>query len=203
MQCFLGDLESRTLNLENHWLTLAIMKKTLDENHFRKAHKTTDRKLPFQLGDRVYFKNKQPWKWDLKWRPKYRIFGIEQDGHYLHIENQATVKTGSCNIKDIVHEPPIEFWNIDTQFGRARKLKIHPFNLLTIKLSNWKWTCTACKQPPINNLQQHIHHLYSIFLLGMLISATLEQESWESVLFHPVLRAYPTCHSWIITVHDS
>ena len=60
MQCFLGDPESRRLNFENHHLTLAIVKKTLDENHFRNAQKTTDRKPPsFQLGDRVYFKNKQ------------------------------------------------------------------------------------------------------------------------------------------------
>ena len=70
MQCFLGDPESEKLNLENHCLTLAMVKKTLDENCFRKAQKTTDRKLPsFQLGDRVYFKSKQPGKWDLNWRP--------------------------------------------------------------------------------------------------------------------------------------
>ena len=37
------------------------------------------------------------------------IVCIEQDGHYLHIENQAMGKTSSCNIQDIVHEPPIEF----------------------------------------------------------------------------------------------
>ena len=67
-----------------------------------------DRKPPsFQLGDRVYFKNKQPGKCDLKWRPRYRIVHIEHDRHYLHIENQATGKTRSCNVKDIVHEPPI------------------------------------------------------------------------------------------------
>ena len=70
MQHFLGEPESGKLNLEHHHFTLAIAKKTLDENHFRNAHKTTDRKPPsFQLGDRVYFKNKQPGKWDLKWRP--------------------------------------------------------------------------------------------------------------------------------------
>ena len=32
MQHFLGDLESGKLILENHQLTLAIAKKTLDEN---------------------------------------------------------------------------------------------------------------------------------------------------------------------------
>ena len=70
VQCFLGDPRSGQLNLENHHLTLAITKKTLDENHFRNVQKTMGRKPPsFQLGDRVYFKNKQPGKWDLKWRP--------------------------------------------------------------------------------------------------------------------------------------
>ena len=37
----------------------------------------------------------------------------------------------------------------------------------------------------------------------MLISATLEQKSQESRLIHPVLKAYPTHHSWIITAHIS
>ena len=35
-----------------------------------------------------------------------------------------------------------------------------------------------------------------------LITTTTTQ-SWESVLFQPVLKAYPTCHSWIITAHAS
>ena len=67
------------------------------------------------MGDRVYFKNKQPGKWDLKWRPGYRIVHIEYNRHYLHIENQAMGKTRSCKVRDVVHEPPIEFCNIDTQ----------------------------------------------------------------------------------------
>ena len=35
---------------------------------------------------------------------------------------------------------------------------------------------------------------------------TLVNTTWEnreSVLFHPVLKAYPTCHSWMITAHVS
>ena len=69
MQCFLGDPESGKLNLENHCLALATAKKPLDEKCFRNAQITTDRKPhSFQLEDRVYFKNKQPGKWDLKWR---------------------------------------------------------------------------------------------------------------------------------------
>ena len=68
MQPFLGDPDSGMLNLEAHRLILAIAKKTLDENHFKTAQKTMDRTpLSFKIGDRVYFKNKQPGKWDLKW----------------------------------------------------------------------------------------------------------------------------------------
>ena len=93
MQQFLRDPDSGMLNLEAHRLMLAIAKKTLDENHFKVAHKTMDRTPPsFKIGDRVYFKNKQPGKWDLKWRPGYRTVRIECDGHFLHIENQATGK---------------------------------------------------------------------------------------------------------------
>ena len=110
--------------------------KTLDENCFRTAQKTMDREPPsFKLGNRVYFKNKQPGKWHCKWRPGYRIVHIEHNGHYLHIENQATGKTRSCNVKDIVLEPPVEFWNIDTQF-RAGKYITHPANLHTIMLND-------------------------------------------------------------------
>ena len=35
---------------------------------------------------------------------------------------------------DVVHDLHIEFLNIDTQFGRARKFINHPANLPTIKL---------------------------------------------------------------------
>ena len=67
MQCFLGDPDSGKLHLETHRLALAIAKKTLDENRFTATQKTVSRDNPtFQVGDRVYFKNKQPGKWDLK-----------------------------------------------------------------------------------------------------------------------------------------
>ena len=75
----------------------------------------------FKVGDCIYFKNKQPGKWYLEWRPRYRIVCIEHDGHLLHIKNQATGKIQSCKVTDIILELPIEFWNIDTQFGRAGK----------------------------------------------------------------------------------
>ena len=137
MQCFLGDPDSGMLNLETHRLALAIAKKTLDENRFKTAQKTMDQIPPsFKIGFRVYFKNTQPSKWDLKSRPGYRIVHIECYRHFLHIENQATGKVQSCNVKDFILEPPIEFWNIDTQFSRAGRYINHPANLPTIKLND-------------------------------------------------------------------
>ena len=73
-------------------------------------------------------------KMGLKWISGYRIVCVECDGHCLHIENQATGKTRSCNVKDIVFKLPIEFWNIHTQFDRAGKYINHPANLSTINL---------------------------------------------------------------------
>ena len=64
----------------------------------------------FKVGNRVYFKNKQPGKWDLKWRVGYRIVCLKCSGHYLLIENQATGKTRPCNVKDVVRELPVELW---------------------------------------------------------------------------------------------
>ena len=137
MQCFLGDPDSGKLNLETHRLALAIAKKMMDENRFTATQKTLARDKPaFQIGDCVYFKNKQHGKWDLKWRPGYRIVCIECNGHFIHIENQATGKTQSCNIKDIILEPPIGFWNIDTQFSKASHYINHPANLPTIQLTD-------------------------------------------------------------------
>ena len=137
MQHFLGDPDSSMLNLETHRLALAIAKKTLDENRFKTAQKTmAQENSAFQVGDHVYFKNKQPSKWDLKWRPRYRIVCIECDGHSLHIENQATGKILSCNMMDIILELPIEFWNIDTQFSTAGRYINHHANLPTIKLTD-------------------------------------------------------------------
>ena len=105
MQCFLGDPDSGKLNLETHRLALAIDKKTLDENRFTATQKMLARDKPaFQIGDHVYFKNKQPGKWDFKWRPGYRIVHIGHNGHFIHIENHATGKIRSCNVKDFILE---------------------------------------------------------------------------------------------------
>ena len=67
MQYFLSDPDSKHLDLESHLLALAIAKKTLDENKFKHAQKMTNFTSPnFKGTNRVFFKNKQPGKWDLK-----------------------------------------------------------------------------------------------------------------------------------------
>ena len=64
--------DSGKLNLKTHRLALAIAKRTLDENQFTATQKTLARDKPaFHIGNHVYFKNKQPGKWDLKWRHGY------------------------------------------------------------------------------------------------------------------------------------
>ena len=125
MQHVLRDPDSSLLNLETHRLALAIAKKTLDENRFKTAQKPmTGNKPAFQVGYHVYIKNKQPGKQDLKWRPGNRIAHIEHNGHFIHIKNQATGKMWSCNVTDTILEPT-DFWDVDTQFGRACKLAYH------------------------------------------------------------------------------
>ena len=160
MQWFMGDPDLRMVNLEAHRLALAIAKKTMDENCFRTAQKTMDRQPPsFKIGDRVYFKNKQPGKWDLIWRPGYRIVQIECNGHFLHIENQATVKVWSCNVMDIVLEPPVEYWNINTQLGRAGKYVNHPANVPTISLHGSWQPLIVHRSLPIIQHSSYLQHL--------------------------------------------
>ena len=135
MQCFLGDPDSGMLNLETHRLALAIAKETWDENRFTATQKTMVWDKPaFQVGDRVYFKNEQPGKWDLKWRPGYRIVCIEHNRHFIHIGNQATGKIWSCNITDIILEPTnriLECW-----YSIWQRYINHPTNLPTIQLKD-------------------------------------------------------------------
>ena len=127
---FLGNPDSGLLCLDQHQLLLSIAKKYLDDHRFLTVEKTTDRAEPgFKVGDRVYFKNKTPGKWDLKWRAGYRIIWIEHEGHYLHIKNQATGKIRSCSVQYVVLEPICELWNVNPEFGRASKFINHLNNL--------------------------------------------------------------------------
>ena len=135
MQCFLGDPYSGILNLETHRLALAIAKKTLDENRFTATQKTMAQDKPaFQIRDCVYFKNKQPGKWDLKGDPDIELSALSATDISYILKTKPLEKIQSCSVTDIILEPPIEFWNVDTQFGRAGRDIYHPTNLPTIKL---------------------------------------------------------------------
>ena len=95
MQHFLGDPDSGRQHLETHRQALAIAKKTLDQNRFTATQKTLSRDNPaFQVGDDVYFKNKQPGKWDLKWRPRYWTVCIKHNGYSIHTETKPQEKHG-------------------------------------------------------------------------------------------------------------
>ena len=66
MQHFLGDPDSKMLNLETHRLALGIPKKTVDENRSKMAQKTMERTTPsFKIGDKVLEKQ-TAWQIGLK-----------------------------------------------------------------------------------------------------------------------------------------
>ena len=136
MQQFLGNPESGLLNLEAHHLALAIAMKTLDENHLRTAQKTMDREPPsLKIGVRVYLKNNETnmtSNGDLD--TGLSVLSMTDITYTLKIK--LLEKTRSCNAKDIVLEPQVEFWNICTQFGKAGRYIIHPANLPTIMLND-------------------------------------------------------------------
>ena len=94
----------------------------------------------------------------------------------MYIENQATGKTRSCNVKDIVLEPPVELLNIDMQFGRAGKFINHPANIPIITLADWRWIVLVNSHLYINCT----HHLFGIDCMIALINTT--QDNRESVL---------------------
>ena len=130
MQQFLGDPESVLLSLEAHQLALAIVKKTLDENCFMTAQKTMDREPPsFKIGGRVYFKNKQPGNGISHGGLDIGLFKLSAVDITYTLKIRLLGKTRSCNIKDIVFEPPVEFLNIDTQFSSDRKYLKSPCKL--------------------------------------------------------------------------
>ena len=51
------------------------------------------------------------------------------------------------------------------------------------------------------NLVSHLH--YSLVLIFTPVTNTSQTEPGESVIFQPVLQAYPMRHSWIVTAHVS
>ena len=92
MQHFLGDPDSGMLNLEAHRLALAIAKKTLDENRFAATQKKIGmRQTSLPSRRSCLLKNNQPGKWDLKWRPGYRIVHIECNRLIICIKTKGTL----------------------------------------------------------------------------------------------------------------
>ena len=68
--------------------------------------------------------------------------------------------------------------------------------------------CTEPTQHQPSHPQEKMHNIpyiafaYMISMITLTATATTK-EIGESVLFQPVLKTYPTCHSWIITAHVS
>ena len=197
MQWFLSDPDSGHIDFQSHCLALAIAKKTLDENLFKHAQKMINcTPSNLKVSNRVFLKGRQPGKWDQKWWACYRIVCMECSRHYLQIENQATGKSRPCNVKDIVHELPVDLWNVDTMLDRAGKFRNSshksPHYSPKYNLGNITYTKTMLLiKPPF----------FSLLCIGTL--AEKDTLCCEPVLFHPFLKAYPTHHSWIITAHIS
>ena len=60
---------------------------------------------------------------------------------------------------------------------------------------------TIAKNPALLLISMHLH--YSMILMPTPTTNSSRPELGESVIFQPVLQAYPTQHSWIITAHVS
>ena len=189
IQHFLRDPDSGKLQLETHRLALVIAKQTLDENRFIATQKTLTRNNPaFQVGDHVYIKNKQPGKWDLKWRPGYQIVHIEHKGHFIHIKNQATGRTRSCNITDIILEPPLSSGILTlSSEGPANILIILliylPYNLQILHKQYHYAISHSSSYCIINNC--HLH--YSLVLTLTPTMNSSQMKLGKLVIFQPVL----------------
>ena len=74
-------------------------------------------------------------------------------------------------------------------------------------MPTYQLSCSKTEDEHPTHVNSHLKitctHLCSIVSLVTLNNATILQESWESVLFQPVLKAYPIHHSWIITANVS
>ena len=105
-------------------------------NHFKTAQETMDRTPPsFKIGDRVYFKKtSSPANGILNGDLDIGLFELSMMDTSCISRTRLLEKYDPVIVKDVVLELPVEFWNIDTHFGRAGKFINHPANLPTISL---------------------------------------------------------------------
>ena len=102
-------------------------------------------------------------------------------------------------------EPPVEFWNIDTQFGRASCYINHPANL---PHNITYWYISVISLCIIHTLHLTVSSMIIIYITAYYFTFTptmnsSQMEPGELVIFQPVLQAYPNRHSWIITAQIS
>ena len=89
-------------------------------------------------------------------------------------------------------------WNSGTLTHNLTKLEDTPTTLQICQLSH-----SMTDDEHLTDVHSHLwitctHLLSSILCMITLVNTGATQESWEWVLFHPVLKAYPTCHSWTL-----
>ena len=112
-----------------------------------------------------------------KTRPQEKTSSMQHKGHNTQTIHWVLEHWHAIWQSWEVHQPPWQLTN-----HHAQQLKMN--TLLNVN-SHLYITCT--------------HLLYSILYLVTLFNAAAKQETWESILFQPVLKAYPTHHAWIIT----
>ena len=68
---------------------------------------------------------------DLRWIEVVTELCLHREQWTLptHRKTWLQEKQVPCNVKDVVHEPPVNLWIVDTTFGRAEKFINHPANL--------------------------------------------------------------------------
>ena len=94
-----------------------------------------------------------------------------------------------------------ELWNVNPEFGRASKFINHPNNLPDFTPDTHSEMLH--KQPVHKNTVNSTtsHSQFDFCFRFLLLHILAQGERIESVLFQPILAAYPTRHSWIISAH--
>ena len=119
------------------------------------------------------------WTFSAYWKPGHRKSMILQ-----HIGYSTWTPSGILE-----HRYPIsQSWKIYQPPCKSTYQKSH-------------WLTDNISYTTLKIIDTHLN--YNILYMITLITTSSTRENGESVLFQPVLKAYPTCHSWLITVHIS